>query len=222
MGDEALSSALQELVRKDNLHPHQAEQLLKCSLNGEHTFILGPHQAGKIKLAQALASDIGKSARIWSMENTASRENILSGLKCAKIAGANYVLLIDILPADLFWLLDHDSSVCIIATLPVVNSAALWFFAHQSQINFMQTVWKKSVYQVGFNTLGNAQLVNDFPVKKMAAKPFIAEQLAMTSFAFPQNWSKDTAEHDPGWELDSAERGRHAALALARGEKIYE
>ena len=207
MGDEGLISALQELVRKDNLHPHQAEQLLKRSLNGEHTFILGPHQAGKIKLAQALANDIGKSARIWSMENASLRETISSGLKCAHIAGADYVLLIDILPADLFWLLEHDSSVCIIASLPVVNTAALWFFAHQSKIDFMQSVWEKSVYQVGFNTLGNAQLVGDFSLEKIDAKPFMAEQLGVTSFAFPQNWAKDTAEHDPGWELDSEEHG---------------
>jgi hypothetical protein len=209
MNNEDLSSALQELVRKGCLFLHQADDLLNRSLNGEHTFILGPHQTGKIKLAQALASDIGKSTKIWPIEKVALRESLLNGLKCAHIAGADYVLLIDIFPADLFWLLEHDSSVCIIATLPVVNTAALWFFAHRSQINFMRSIFGKSVYQVGFNSLGNARLVTNWALEKTATKPFTGERAAMNSFVFPQNWAQDTAKHDPGWELDSEEhRGK--------------
>ncbi len=222
MGDEGLSSALQDLVRKDNLHPHQADQLLCRSLNGEHTFILGPHQAGKIKLAQALADDVGKSARVWFVENVSSREVILNGLKCAKVAGADYVLLIGILPADLFWLLAFDPSVCVIASLSAANPAAFWLSSGESQLDFKQGLLQKSIYQVGFDISGHARLINELSQTKMAVKPLMTERLSVSGFAFPQNWAKDTAEHDPGWELDSEEQGSDIKLSAGREEKIYE
>ncbi len=222
MGDEGLSSALHELARKGNLHSHQADILLSRSLNGEHVFILGPHKAGKIKLAQALACDIGKRARLWPVENASLREAILSGLKCAKAAGADYVLLIDILPADLFWLMAHDPSVCIIASLAVANPTALWFSASELQLNFKQNILQKSVYQVGFDALGNAQLINDLPQMKIATKSLVAEQLGGTPFAFPQNWARETVKHDPGWELDGENRENSQQGPLLRGEKTYE
>jgi len=207
MKNEVAIGMLSDLELDHDFKAEQIERLCQLSLKGEHLFFLGLHRVGKIKLATALARYVEKINRIWVIEDSSCQEGVLKSLEQANLAGANYVLLMEVSPSNLFWLITHYPNFCVMATLPVVNKAAFWLSLKTVSPALWQPVLEDSLVQIGFNQNKKAHIVEGDTLNIGVAKQntILPDK---QDFLFPKSWELDSKEHDPGWELENFKGGK--------------
>jgi hypothetical protein len=195
MRDDLGGSALKELVHLGWLGEGNAAKLMEQCLRGEHVLFVGPNKAARVKLAESLALDVGKIARVWTASDAAASR--------ASMAGADYVFVPELSAIDLFELVTGEPALGVIASLNVLGPDNLMLaLSQRCSMELLQNTLCKSMWRVGFDAQGKPRLVNEMGAETAKPTPTLTKT---SSLNLPRSWEHETISNDPGWELDGGD-----------------